>query len=47
MICATTPEIAGKKIVKTLGMVKGNTIRARNLGRDILAFLKNIVGGEI
>lgn len=39
--------IAGKKIVKTLGIVRGNTVRARNIGKDILAGLKNIVGGEI
>lgn len=47
MIYVTTHELAGKKIVKTLGMVRGNTIRARPIGRDILAFLKNMVGGEI
>ena len=47
MIYVTTHDIAGKKIVKTLGMVRGNTIRARHVGRDVLAFFKNIVGGEI
>lgn len=47
MLLSTTDEIDGKKIVKHLGLVRGNTIRARNLGRDILAILKNIVGGEI
>jgi len=47
MIVATSGTIAGKDIVKTLGLVKGNTIRARHLGRDILALLKNIVGGEV
>lgn len=47
MIIATSSTIAGKKIVKTLGLVKGNTIRARHIGKDILALLKNIVGGEI
>jgi len=47
MILATTDDIPGKKIVKTLGLVKGNTIRARNIGRDIVAVFKNIVGGEI
>lgn len=47
MITVSTNEIAGKKIVKTLGLVEGNTIRARNVGRDILAGLKNIIGGEI
>jgi uncharacterized protein YbjQ (UPF0145 family) len=44
---STTPWIEGKKVVKHLGLVKGNTIRARHLGRDIMAGLKNIVGGEI
>ena len=47
MIVATTGTIPGKKITKTLGLVRGNTIRARHLGRDIRAGLKNIVGGEI
>ena len=43
----TNNSIAGKKIVKTLGLVRGNTIRARHVGKDILAGLRNIVGGEI
>ena len=47
MLLTTTDSIAGKKIVKHLGMVRGNTVRARNIGRDILAILKNLVGGEI
>jgi uncharacterized protein YbjQ (UPF0145 family) len=47
MIVVTTETIAGKRIVRTLGMVRGNTIRARHLGRDVLAALKNLVGGEI
>jgi len=47
MILATTDEIPGQKIIKTLGLVKGNTIRARHLGRDIVALFKNMVGGEI
>lgn len=47
MIITTSSSIAGKKITKTIGLVKGNTIRARHLGRDILAFLKLLVGGEI
>ncbi|MBN2413515.1 YbjQ family protein [candidate division KSB1 bacterium] len=47
MIIVTTSTITGKKIVKTLGLVRGNTIRARNIGKDILAGLKQIVGGEI
>ena len=47
MIIVTSSEIAGKKIVKTLGLVRGNTIRARHVGKDILAGFKNILGGEI
>lgn len=47
MIVVTSAFIAGKKIVKTLGMVRGNTIRARAIGRDITAALKQLVGGEI
>ncbi len=47
MILTTTSTIEGKKIVKQLGLVKGNTIRARHIGRDITAIFRNIVGGEI
>ena len=47
MILATTENIPGKRLVKTVGLVKGNTIRARHIGRDIAATLRNIVGGEI
>jgi uncharacterized protein YbjQ (UPF0145 family) len=47
MLLSTTKTIEGKKIVKHLGLVRGNTIRARHLGRDIMAGLRNIVGGEI
>ena len=47
MKLSTTNEIPDKKVVKSLNLVKGNTIRARNLGRDIVATLKNLVGGEI
>lgn len=47
MIMTTTETISGKKVVKTLGLVKGNTIRARHVGRDIVAGFRNIVGGEI
>ncbi|MHC4173844.1 MAG: YbjQ family protein [Planctomycetota bacterium] len=47
MILSTTDTIEGKKIVRHLGLVKGNTIRARHIGRDIMAILRNIVGGEI
>ena len=47
MLVTTTETIEGKKIVKHLGLVKGNTIRARHIGRDIMAGLRNVVGGEI
>jgi uncharacterized protein YbjQ (UPF0145 family) len=47
MILITSGSIANKTVIKTIGLVKGNTIRARHLGRDILAFLKLLVGGEI
>jgi len=47
ILTSTTSEIAGKKISKTLGVVKGNTIRARHIGRDVMAGFKNIIGGEI
>jgi len=47
MIVVTTPDISGQHIVRTLGLVRGNTIRARHLGKDILAILRNVAGGEI
>jgi len=47
IIVTTTNEIPGKKIKQILGIVRGNTVRARNIGRDIGAGLKNIVGGEV
>ncbi len=47
MIIATSDEIPGKTIIRTLGLVRGNTIRARNIGRDIIALLRHIVGGEV
>ncbi len=47
MILSTSDQVPGKRIVKILGLVKGNTIRARHLGRDLLAALKNVIGGEI
>lgn len=47
MIMVSCDEIPGKRIIKTLGLVRGNTIRARNIGRDIMAMLRGIVGGEI
>ncbi|MCK4236291.1 MAG: YbjQ family protein [Candidatus Krumholzibacteria bacterium] len=47
MFIVTSDEIPGKRIVKVLGLVRGNTIRARHIGRDIIASLRNIAGGEI
>jgi len=47
MLVTSTFDIADKTIVKTLGLVKGNTIRARHVGRDIMAGLRGIVGGEL
>ena len=47
MLLSTTETIEGKKVVRHLGLAKGNTIRARHIGRDILAILRHIVGGEI
>lgn len=47
MIMVTTDFVPGKTIKKTFGLVRGNTIRARHVGRDIVAFLRNVVGGEI
>ena len=47
MIITTSDQIEGKKITKTIGMVKGNTIRARHVGKDIMAGLRGMVGGEI
>ncbi len=47
MLITTQDEFADYEIVKTLGLVKGNTIRARHVGKDILASLRTLVGGEI
>ena len=47
MIITTQDELAEYTITATLGMVRGNTIRARHIGKDILAGLRNLVGGEI
>ena len=47
MLITTTETIPGKEIVEVLGIARGSTVRARNVGRDIMAGFKNIVGGEI
>jgi len=47
MIIATSAQVEGKTITKTVGLVKGSTIRARHLGKDIMAGFRGMVGGEI
>jgi len=47
MITTTTANVPGKEVSEILGISRGSTVRARNIGRDIFAGLKNIVGGEI
>ncbi|MDT8408380.1 MAG: heavy metal-binding domain-containing protein [Wenzhouxiangellaceae bacterium] len=47
MILVTTETVPGRNIEKSVGLVRGNTVRARHIGRDIIATLRNLVGGEI
>ena len=47
LIITTTETIPGKQVAKVLGVVRGNTVRARNIGRDIGAGFRNIIGGEV
>ncbi len=47
MIVSTSDRVEGRVIAKTVGLVKGSTIRARHLGRDIMAGLRGVVGGEV
>ena len=47
ILLVSTPDVPGQNIEQVLGMARGNTIRARHIGTDILAALKNMVGGEI
>ena len=47
MIVVTTPEVAGRRVTRVLGLVRGNTIRARHLGHDVTALLRNVAGGEV
>ncbi len=47
MIVVTSPNIVGKEIIETIGLVRGTTVRARHLGKDIQAMFRNIVGGEV
>jgi len=47
MILVTSDEVPGRRITAAIGLVKGNAVRARHIGRDITALFKNIVGGEL
>ncbi|MGC8202309.1 YbjQ family protein [Aliiroseovarius sp. PTFE2010] len=47
MIIVTTDSLAGREIVQTLGLVRGSTVRAKHIGSDIVAGLRNLVGGEV
>ncbi len=47
MILVTTETVPGREIERTLGLVRGNTVRAKHIGRDIVAALRNLVGGEV
>ena len=47
MTVVTTPNVPGKTVVRTLGLVRGNTIRARHVGKDIMAAMRSLVGGEV
>jgi len=47
MIVVTTSDLPGARVAQVLGLVRGNTIRARHVGRDITAILRNIAGGEV
>lgn len=47
MLVVTSEHLAGHRIVRTLGLVRGNTVRARHVGKDIVAGLRTIVGGEV
>jgi uncharacterized protein YbjQ (UPF0145 family) len=47
MIVTTTDKVPGKRVKKILGLVKGNTVRSRHIGRDLTAAMKNITGGEV
>ncbi len=47
MIVVTANRVSGIRVVRTLGLVRGNTIRTRHIGKDIMAVFRNIVGGEV
>ena len=47
ILITSSDDIVGRRVVRTIGLVRGNTIRARHIGRDILAVFRNMVGGEL
>ncbi|MBM4117122.1 YbjQ family protein [bacterium] len=47
MILVTTELLAGHRVIEVLGLVRGNTVRTRHLGHDIMAHMKNLIGGEV
>ena len=47
MIISTTENIPNKEVIEIIGLVKGNSVRAKNIGRDVFALVKNVIGGEI
>ena len=47
MILSTTENIPNKEVNEIIGLVKGNSVRAKNIGRDVFALVKNVMGGEI
>lgn len=47
MLLVTTESLAGHRVIEVLGLVRGNTVRTRHVGHDIMANLKNLVGGEV
>lgn len=47
ILVVTTPDVPGRQVDRVIGLVRGNTVRARHIGKDIMAGLKTIVGGEI
>ena len=47
MILATTESVTGYRVVRTLGLVRGSSVRVRHVGRDLVASLRNLTGGEV
>ena len=47
MIVVTTPDVAGQRITSVLGMVRGSSIRTKHVGKDVIATMRNVAGGEI